>query len=940
MMKYTFKRYVLFGLILAVTCTCLCEYYEILTLIEDQTLSLRQLMRTTSQTAAKFQKRKVVLISMDDNFYNKVNVKPYRRSHLSDIIKNIHKLGAKLIVINLLMQYPQNPYEDNSLFEILDDPAYNNVILASHVDFDYGAEIGKHVLPSATIKPEPISTGYINIISPCAVVTYISRLRLYPDLVENLNAWPLPVKAAAKYLDTSPRISNDNNLILGDKKFKIDQNNDLYIDYSPAPPEAIHIKDYIGLSAYAVYDVNFPDDYTNAHQYFESFPDGETSNLIGLLYWIKDKIIVIGDTSTDTRDWFDTPVGTMYGSEIVADSINTLISDTSLRPAAFVIEAFISIIMHLLIFLSVMRFKNVHYGFGVYILINVIFTIGCAILYVYYGYIITMSYNYLFGLIVYLSATLYYRSIDAYKREQSRIKLEIAEAKYRGIFENAIEGIFQLDEKDHIISANPALCEILGYNSYDELQRLLVDRDTRLYVNKEDQQALLQSLKKNDVVKGFTIQVMKKDGSHIWIALNIRRITNQCKVMYEGFVTDITAIKERSDNEREAQAEKAAIQSRSEVLASLSHELRTPLNAILGMAERLKKSNLTNEQQESVAVFEMAGEHLLVLINDVLDLTKLEAGSIELDIKPFDFNILIQMTREFANMNPKRNAHVDIVYNIQKNMPTDLCADKDRLQQIISNLMNNAIKFTQKGSITLTVTTHPLQEFDSITLPEIDDDDTQLFFFQVKDTGTGIPESQQKNIFDTFCQIKPDAKNDGAGLGLAICKRLVHIMNGNIVMNSQVNTGSTFSFVVPLKCYSGGINETSKELSLDPLNLLLVEDNLNNQMVFSVYLGEIEHQIDTAFDGIEGVEKFKNNTYDIVFMDLQMPNMNGIEATEAIRQWEKEKNLPPTPIIAVSAQTFLQKNNEAIKAGCDDYIPKPLDKSILLKKLFQYCGKH
>jgi len=941
-MKYLSKRCEIWGLIFIVILTIFCEYYEILSLIEDQTLSYRQLIRTSFRTVSSTHERDVVLVSFDDDYYKETNVKPFKRSDLANIIRNLHKLGAKQVVVDILMPFAHPEFEgDAELCRLLENPAYNNVFLASHIAFNLDNSKKEIVQPSEQVCLPQQSTGYVNIISPSAVVTFLSRLRIYPSLGQKHNIWPLAVVSASAFLRVSPRIENQI-LYLGNHKFQLDQNNDLYIDYSPVPMNSQFLNEYLGLTALPFLNINYPENYKNADQFFNSISDDskENAHILELMFWVKDKIVVIGDTSNASRNWFDTPVGTMFGSEIVADTISTLITGTSLYPASVFIEAIISIIMLTFILLSVARCYNVRFSFFLYIFINILFTALCIIAYIYYGYVITMTYNYLFGLIGYLAITLYYRSIDAIKREEARIELEKAEFKYRNIFENAMEGIFQINDKDTVLSVNPAACHILGYESQDELQNIILDRSKRLYVDEKDQKKIIQQLEEKSVVESFETRFFRKDGSWIWVSFNIRKTKDlHDDILYEGFFVDITEKKMRVKAEKEAEAAKVAMKSRTEVLGGMSHELKTPLNAILGMAESLKNSELNSKQKRSVEVFEMAGEHLLTLINDILQLTKLESGNIDLNVVSFDLNIFIDTIKEIMAIQNKQHENISIIYNIQETMPDKILGDKIRLQQIITNLMDNALKFTPHGTITTTITTIMLPEFKNITLPVADDDHSQLFFFQVKDTGIGIPKNKQKAIFDTFCQIKNDKKNVGAGLGLPICKRLVEIMNGTIILNSDAGQGSTFSFVVPLKIFAGSETDENLEKIIDSLNILLVEDNFNNQIVFQSLLDETDHNIDIACDGAEGVEKFKNNKYDIVFMDLQMPKLNGFEATQQIRQWEKDNNFSGIPIIAVSAQTFFKKENEATKAGCTTNLEKPIKKVVLMNMLRQYGRK-
>jgi len=948
-MKKLIKRYDIYALIFFIACACVCEYYEPFTIAEDQTLSIRQLIRASFRNIQVEKPKNVVLVSLDDKYYHEIHHKPINRADIALLIQNINKLGPKVIVVNLLMRYPSFSVDDKLLKELLNDPFYDNVITASHIEFEENSQ-PLLVYPSNTIRSNHITTGYVNIISPCSVVTFLSRLRIYPEITRQKDGWPLAIQAAKKFWDVNSHINN-NVLHIGKHTYELDHHNDLYIDYSPIPRDSKFLNEYLGLTAKAFLHLKYPNNYQNAENFLDNADiqsmSADELNLLELLFWVKDKIVVIGDTSIDTRDWFDTPVGTMYGSEIVADTINTIINDSNLRPASFYVECFISILMLTLIFMAILCCQRVVSSFFIFFLINAVFTLICTFLYSYNGYILSMTYNYLFGILLFIVITIYYRSIDRKKKliaqqelENKKVSLEEAEAKFRSIFENAIEGIFQMDEKGHILSVNPSALKILGYDRPEDMKDVLLDRGNRLYVDKKDQQKIIELIKEQNIINGFETRMYRKDGNSIWVSLFARGVRDENKniLFYEGSFLDITEKKKRTDALREAEAAKAAMKSRSEILATMSHELRTPLNAILGMANILKESNLSNDQKKYVEVFSMAGEHLLVLINDVLNLTRLESGAIQLQKKPFNLIDFVETVKGIISMQNRCHPDVKIQYNIQPDIPNQLVGDKIRIQQIITNLMDNALKFTQKGYILLSVAIDPFDEFKDMVLPTVSDDSMKLYYFQVKDTGFGIPIDKQQTIFETFCQIRHEDNNMGAGLGLTICKRLVENMGGKIIVTSEPGKGSQFSFVLPLKIQENDDKPQKNDFVIEPLKILLIEDNANNQMVFSIYLDDSDHDIDIAFNGEEGVEKFKEKKYDIVFMDLQMPILDGFEATRFIRQWERDNQLKETPVVALSAQTLSHKKTKALEIGCTDFIEKPLQKKVLLKTLAKYCG--
>ncbi|KWT85075.1 PAS domain S-box protein [Candidatus Magnetominusculus xianensis] len=414
-----------------------------------------------------------------------------------------------------------------------------------------------------------------------------------------------------------------------------------------------------------------------------------------------------------------------------------------------------------------------------------------------------------------------------------------------------------------------------------------------------------------------------------------------------GVNWDITAERKRekelldlSENLKIAkdQAE-AASKSKTEFLSSMSHEIRTPLNAIVGMADLLSETTLTEEQAKYIRTFRHAGDGLLAIINDILDLSKVEAGLFELESICFDLNELLDKIGEVMSF----RAHQKGLELVLSHMPETigLVGDPMRLRQIIVNLIGNAIKFTDKGEIAI------MTEVVNSTASEIE------LKFSVRDTGIGIPKDKLDAVFERFTQVDSSTtrKYGGTGLGLTISKRFIEMMGGKIHVESEYGKGSVFSFTAKFKLDNEcklslkptGTNIVPTVLKDDqsgtrPLRILLVEDNEDNRNLILMYLKKTPHKIETAENGQIAVEKFTSGTYDIVLMDMEMPVKDGLTAVREIRQWENEQNVRRTTIVALTAHALKEHEDRSREAGCDEHLTKPIKKAVLLEFIKKYGG--
>ena len=401
-----------------------------------------------------------------------------------------------------------------------------------------------------------------------------------------------------------------------------------------------------------------------------------------------------------------------------------------------------------------------------------------------------------------------------------------------------------------------------------------------------------------------------------------------------GISEDIT---ERKESEaalvRARLAAEEANQAKSDFLANMSHEMRTPLNAIMGIADILARSTLSSEQVSLVRRCTKASDGLLRMINDLLLAAKADSGTLELMAEPF---VLRDFVKECTNLllMQAQEKHLALTSQIDPTLPTLVIGDTHRLQQVLLNLIRNAIKFTDSGSITVRVASVPNRE-------EIQ--------FSVADTGIGVSVELRDRMFERFTQVesRSNRQHGGVGLGLSICKQLVELMRGRIWVEGGQGQGSTFVFTLPLVATAaipsfGISDQTTREghgATDRGLKILLADDFVESQDIMRLYLRDTPHQLDCAANGLEVFTSFKKKQYDLVFMDLHMPDMDGYTATCLIRNWEQEQGRRPTPIIALTANGLTEARIESQAAGCNEFLTKPISMDAVLRVIHRYAAE-
>jgi PAS domain S-box-containing protein len=506
----------------------------------------------------------------------------------------------------------------------------------------------------------------------------------------------------------------------------------------------------------------------------------------------------------------------------------------------------------------------------------------------------------------------------------------VAGRKFRSIFESSLDGIFRTSLSGEYLEANPALARIYKYSSAEDFFEHMVKAES-LYVDPERRRQFQSLIEREGVIKDFESEVHCADGSTIWINENARLIRDQGgqPLYYEGVVRDITDRREAEEELQQAIASaEAANRAKSEFLANMSHEIRTPMNAILGFAELLKGLAPDGRAQSYVQAVTSSGQTLLALINDILDLSKIEAGKLSLEYDALDIGVVLRDVRHIFSQKAEQKG-LEFRLEISPAMPPTLLLDEIRLRQILFNVVGNAIKFTERGHVAVRALVGS-ERADSIEL-----------ILEVEDSGLGIAADEQQRIFEAFSQQSGQSakKYGGTGLGLSITKRLVEMMRGQIAIESEFGKGSLFRFSFPeiKKATTAAGAATSEEQAYDladfePCKVLVADDIAMNRDLIRAFFFDTPHELREAVNGREAIDAARAEKPDVILMDVRMPVMDGVQATRILKSDEQLKKIP---VIVVTASA-MQSEETALKPLCDGFLRKPITRADLAGQMRRF----
>jgi len=527
--------------------------------------------------------------------------------------------------------------------------------------------------------------------------------------------------------------------------------------------------------------------------------------------------------------------------------------------------------------------------------------------------------------------------------------LKESELKFRTIFENTGGAIFIADVKTgEILECNLLAEELLGRPRTE----IIGIHQSEIHPQSEAEEyreKFTDHVRKGHVLD-YEGEVQHKDGRRIPVHIAAQTVKLGGEEVIVGLFMDVTERKraeqelEQFSRQLEASIEQANILAqeaavadlaKSQFLANMSHEIRTPMNAIIGFSDLLADEDLTEDQAENVDIIRESGKTLIELINDILDFSKIKASQLNTEIIDCSLGKLLNSVESL--MRPKvEEKGIEFKIVESNGLPAQIRTDPTRLNQCLINLIGNALKFTEQGHVYVNVS------------PE-EREGKPFIRFDVEDTGIGIPEGKQEAIFEAFTQADGSTtrKYGGTGLGLAVTKQLAGLLGGEVTARSEVGKGSTFSLTIP-----AGIDVTKQPL-LDKHNTaemlkqendkseqvefsgncLVVEDVVTNQKVITLMLEKAGVEVAIANDGIEAIRQAQRKSFDLIFMDIQMPNMNGYKATKAFREAGMT-----TPIVALTANAMKGDENKCLEAGCDDYLAKPIEREKLFEMLDKYLS--
>ncbi|RLD82804.1 MAG: hypothetical protein DRJ15_00420 [Bacteroidetes bacterium] len=515
--------------------------------------------------------------------------------------------------------------------------------------------------------------------------------------------------------------------------------------------------------------------------------------------------------------------------------------------------------------------------------------------------------------------------------KQTLLDQQVSEDKYKAIFSQANDAIFLMNHETFVDCNGKTLemfgCkreEIVGHPPYDYSPSKQPDGKSS-----KDKAILYIEQCKKGISQRFYWVHSRKDGSTFDAEVSLNMINIGEQSFIQAIVRNISE-RVRAESEMVRAREKAekATESKTFFLAKMSHEIRTMLGGITNSAQLLRGTRVNDQQSELLDIINASADNLLSIVNEILDFSKIEAGKIDIEDQAFNLRKILDELVS-ANLSNATEKNIKLYLSVHHHVPEYVSGDELRMKQILANLLSNAIKFTEKGSVSLDVT------IDS------ESHDAWHTTFKVIDSGIGIPDSRIKDMFAEYSQsdVSISRRFGGTGLGLNIVYNLVNLMKGKIDVSSEFGKGTTFSVSIRFgkTDYTG---PEEKEQDLLPLantkqyQVLLAEDNVINQKITIINLVQLGHKVDLAVNGKEAWKKYQENDYEIILMDIQMPEMDGIEVTHLIRKYEAENpDKKRTRIIALTANILGQDADYCLSEGMDAYIPKPFRIEDILEKL-------
>lgn len=508
---------------------------------------------------------------------------------------------------------------------------------------------------------------------------------------------------------------------------------------------------------------------------------------------------------------------------------------------------------------------------------------------------------------------------------------------YRATIETALDCIIGIDQQGRIVEFNPAAEATFGHRRADVLGREMADiivPDSLREAHRSGLKRYLETRETKVIGKRIEIPALHADGHEMLVELAITVVEESDGIVFIAYLRDITKRKQAEEELRQAKLRaEQANEAKSRFLAMMSHEIRTPINGILGILSLLRDTDPTAEQANLINTGRFSGGGLLQIVNDVLDFSKMEAGRLDLETTNFQLPALMESVFEINELLAAAKG-IKLRLDIAEDVPETFSGDPGRIRQILINLVGNAVKFTDQGHISI-----------KVSLGGQEDEQT-LVVFNVSDTGIGIPAEKIDDLFTDFTTLNPSYSNDetGTGLGLAICKRLVGMMGGDIGCRSEAGSGSTFWFhlaldkpvddtAIGLPVIESSRHAKTKAGNTHPseVDILIAEDNPTNAMIATLMLEKCGYRVLTAANGKEAVAIASAMPLDLILMDIGMPEMDGIQATDAIRAFDDAN--AEIPIIAMTAHVMADERQRIMEAGLDDYLPKPVNRANLIQKV-------